>query len=156
MTGVQPDLGSLATEDDWHSLSFKNLLYFLSNTGCKILMFHILILNNWRNKWSILMRLLANKNLNSEFFVYVSLIPPNASINHLWYREMLIKSIHDTVKCIIKAAPHSQVFLQHLFFSDEGHFHFKGCVNTHNCLYWSDRNPHWTAEKPLHSQRRTV
>ena len=51
---------------------------------------------------------------------------------------------------------HSQVFLQHLLFSDEAHFHLNGGVNTHNCCYWSDHNPHWTAEKPLHSPRTAV
>ena len=51
---------------------------------------------------------------------------------------------------------HSQDFLQHLMFSDEAHFHIHGGVNTHNCRYWYTENPHWTAEKPLHSPRTTV
>ena len=51
---------------------------------------------------------------------------------------------------------HSQDFLCHLMFSDEAHFHLHGGVNTHNCRYWSNTNPHWTAEKPLHSPRTTV
>ena len=52
---------------------------YLNYTGCKILNVHILVLKNYRNNWSILMVLVANKNLNSEYFVYVSMIPPNAS-----------------------------------------------------------------------------
>ena len=43
---------------------------------------------------------------------------------------------------------HSQDFLRHLMFSDETHFHMHGGVNTHNCRYWSNTNPHWTAESP--------
>jgi hypothetical protein len=47
-------------------------------------------------------------------------------------------------------------FLHNLFFSDEAHFHLDGAVNHHNFRYWSDENPHWHAEVPLHSQRVTV
>lgn len=51
---------------------------------------------------------------------------------------------------------HSQNFLRYIIFSDEAHFHLHGGVNRHNCRYWSKNNPHWTAEKPLHSPRTTV
>lgn len=46
--------------------------------------------------------------------------------------------------------------LEYLFFSDEAHFHLNGGVNRHNCRYWSDDNPGWYAESPLHSPRVTV
>jgi hypothetical protein len=51
---------------------------------------------------------------------------------------------------------HSPDFLQHLMFSDEAHFRIHGGVNKHNCRYWCTNNPHWIAEKPLHSPRTTV
>ena len=51
---------------------------------------------------------------------------------------------------------HSQDFLCHIMFSNEAHFHLHGGVNTRNCRYWSNTNPHWTAEKPLHFPRTTV
>lgn len=47
-------------------------------------------------------------------------------------------------------------FLNTLLFSDEAHFHLHGGVNTHNLRYWSEENPHWTADEPLHSPRVTV
>ena len=46
--------------------------------------------------------------------------------------------------------------LENLFFSDEAHFHLHGGVNRHNMRYWSDQNPHWYAEEPLHSPKVTV
>lgn len=50
----------------------------------------------------------------------------------------------------------NQNFYDFLVFSDESHFHLNGAVNTHNCRYWSDENPHWYTEVPLHSPRVTV
>lgn len=47
-------------------------------------------------------------------------------------------------------------FLTHLMFSDEAHFNLHGGVNRHNFRYWSDSNPHWFREEPLHSPRLTV
>jgi hypothetical protein len=46
--------------------------------------------------------------------------------------------------------------LPNLFFSDEAHFHLHGGVNWHNFRYWSDENPDWYSENPLHSPRTTV
>jgi transposase len=47
-------------------------------------------------------------------------------------------------------------FLTNLLFSDEAHFNLHGTVNTQNCRYWSQTNPGWCQEKPLHSPRVTV
>ena len=47
-------------------------------------------------------------------------------------------------------------FIKNFFFCDEAHFHLHGGVNRHDYRYWSDKNPHWFAEKPLHSPRVTV
>jgi hypothetical protein len=47
-------------------------------------------------------------------------------------------------------------FLDSLLFSDESHFELHGGVNRHNFRYWSDHNPHWYREAPLHSPRFTV
>lgn len=41
--------------------------------------------------------------------------------------------------------------LDNLFMSDESYFYLNGTVNTHNCVYWSRRNPHYNKEIPLHS-----
>lgn len=43
------------------------------------------------------------------------------------------------------------VFLNNLCMSDESQFRLTGEVNTQNCKYWSDTNPHWMAE--THTQR---
>jgi len=47
-------------------------------------------------------------------------------------------------------------YLKNLIFSDEAHFFLHGSVNTHNFRYWSQMNPLWFHEKPLHSPRITV
>jgi len=46
--------------------------------------------------------------------------------------------------------------LNNLVFSDECHFSLDATVNRHNCRYWSETNPNWFIEKPLHSPRTTV
>lgn len=57
---------------------------------------------------------------------------------------------------ILHKIANSPDYLRYLMFSDEAHFHLDGAVNRHNCRYWSDENPKWIAEKPLHSPRTTV
>jgi transposase len=47
-------------------------------------------------------------------------------------------------------------FLNKLLFSDEAHFHLHGGVNKQDYRYWSNVNPHWFREEPLHSPRITV
>ena len=47
-------------------------------------------------------------------------------------------------------------FIFNLLFSDEAHFHLHGTVNRHNYRYWSQSNPGWYQEEPLHSPRVTV
>lgn len=47
-------------------------------------------------------------------------------------------------------------FFECLLFSDEAHFPLHGEVNTQNFRYWSDRNPGWFRQEPLHSPRLTV
>jgi hypothetical protein len=47
-------------------------------------------------------------------------------------------------------------FLKNVIFSDEAHFHVHGSVNHQNFRYWSEENPNWFREEPLHSPRVTV
>jgi hypothetical protein len=47
-------------------------------------------------------------------------------------------------------------FINHLLFSDEAHFHVNGLVNKQDFRYWSQDNPGWFQEQPLHSPRLTV
>jgi hypothetical protein len=49
-----------------------------------------------------------------------------------------------------------EMFLNLLLFSDEAHFHLHGGVNKQDFRYWSNGNPHWFREEPLHSPRITV
>jgi hypothetical protein len=42
-------------------------------------------------------------------------------------------------------------FPGYIGFGDEALFHLHGGVNRHNCVYWSQENPHWTQELPLNS-----
>lgn len=51
---------------------------------------------------------------------------------------------------------HNPGYVNHLLFSDEAHFSLHGGVNLHNFRYWSDVNPQWFREEPLHSPRLTV
>jgi transposase len=53
----------------------------------------------------------------------------------------------------IRDNPH---FLKLLIFSDEAHFHVHGVVNKQDFRYWSETNPIWFQEQPLHSPRVTV
>jgi hypothetical protein len=46
--------------------------------------------------------------------------------------------------------------LNNLLHSDEANFHLSGSVNRHNFRYWSDDNPHWVTEEPLHSPKVIV
>jgi hypothetical protein len=46
--------------------------------------------------------------------------------------------------------------LIHLLHTDEANFHLSGAVNKHNFRYWSDTNPHWVTEEPLHSPKVIV
>jgi hypothetical protein len=43
-----------------------------------------------------------------------------------------------------------------IMMSDEALFHCHGGANRQNCRYWSDSNPHWYSEKPLHSDKVMV
>jgi hypothetical protein len=54
---------------------------------------------------------------------------------------------------LIDASP---AYLQNLLFSDEAHFQLHGHVNRHNFRYYSDSNPRWYREEPLHSPRLTA
>ncbi len=47
-------------------------------------------------------------------------------------------------------------FKKNLVFSDEAHFAIHGEVNHQNFRYWSDKNPGFLKEVPLHSPRVTV
>lgn len=76
-----------------------------------------------------------------------------------WHHQLL--PIHHATRLqhatsqldLIDASPD---FLQNLLFSDEAHFQLHGHVNHHNFRYYSDTNPHWYREEPLHSPRLTV
>lgn len=48
------------------------------------------------------------------------------------------------------------LFLGNLMFTDEAHFCLHGGVNRQNYRFWSDANPHWFTEIPLHSPHVTV
>jgi hypothetical protein len=54
---------------------------------------------------------------------------------------------------LIATDPH---FIHRILFSDEAHFSLHGSVNHQNFRYWSDSNPNWYREEPLHSPRLTV
>jgi hypothetical protein len=49
-----------------------------------------------------------------------------------------------------------ETFLNRLLFSDEAHFHCHGGVNIQDFRNWSNVNPYWFREEPLHSPRITV
>ena len=47
-------------------------------------------------------------------------------------------------------------FLNHVIWSDEACFKINGRVNRHNCVYWSDSNPHEILQQKLNSPVVTV
>jgi hypothetical protein len=46
--------------------------------------------------------------------------------------------------------------LTNLLQSDKANFHLSSAVNKQNFCYWSDKNPHWITEAPLHSLKVIV
>lgn len=46
--------------------------------------------------------------------------------------------------------------INHLWMSDEAHFHLSGYVNKQNFRYWSNVNPRQMHQEPLHSTKVTV
>ena len=46
--------------------------------------------------------------------------------------------------------------LENLFFSDEAHVYLNGEVNQQDSRLWSEENPHWFTEEPLHPKKVTV
>ena len=46
--------------------------------------------------------------------------------------------------------------LGNLVFSDEAHFYLNGEVNRQDFRLWSEENPHWFTEEPLHPEKVTV
>ena len=50
----------------------------------------------------------------------------------------------------------SKTFLDHLWTTDEAHFHLDGQVNYRNNVLWGSERPAELTEKPLHSQKVTV
>jgi len=53
----------------------------------------------------------------------------------------------------LRALEQDEHRMNRMIFSDESHFHLSGAVNGHTFRYWSDENPHWFREAPLHSPR---
>ena len=53
----------------------------------------------------------------------------------------------------IAALEENPELLWNLFFSDEAHFYLNGEVNRQDFRLWSDENPHWFAEEPLHPEK---
>ena len=47
-------------------------------------------------------------------------------------------------------------FLNHIIWSDEACFKLNGRVNRHNCVYWSDSNPHEILQRELNLPGVTV
>jgi hypothetical protein len=56
----------------------------------------------------------------------------------------------------LEALGNDPTLLENMFFCDEAHFHCHGGVNRQDFRYWSDENPHWYADEPLHSPKVTV
>lgn len=56
----------------------------------------------------------------------------------------------------LRSIAESPGYLDRLFFSDESHFSLYGTVHRHNMRYWSDANPHWYSESPLHCEKTTA
>uniref|UniRef100_A0A914YHI7 Tc1-like transposase DDE domain-containing protein n=1 Tax=Panagrolaimus superbus TaxID=310955 RepID=A0A914YHI7_9BILA len=55
--------------------------------------------------------------------------------------------------CIAEVNPD---FINKIMFTDEAHFCQHGGVNRYNYRYYSESNPNWRDEKPLHSPKLTV
>ena len=70
-------------------------------------------------------------------------------------QELLDRDREIRVACcldILKHVPANAVLIT----SDEAHFHLSGYVNKQNFCYWSESNPRFLHEKPLHSERVIV
>ena len=62
----------------------------------------------------------------------------------------------EMAKWLLAKIDTSKTFLDHLWTTDEAHFHLDGQVNSRNNVYWGSERPAEVTEKPLHSQKVTV
>lgn len=56
----------------------------------------------------------------------------------------------------LDAADQDPTLLDQILWSDEATFYLNGHVNRHNCVYWSDTNPHYVIEQELNAPGVTV
>ncbi|CAF3423115.1 unnamed protein product, partial [Rotaria sp. Silwood2] len=57
---------------------------------------------------------------------------------------------------IISSTQENPTLLDRILWTDESTFQVNGRVNRHNCVYWSDTNPHLIIEQELNVPRVTV
>lgn len=50
----------------------------------------------------------------------------------------------------------SEDFIRNLFFTDEAHCDIHGQINKQNVRFWSQENPHFVKDVPLHSPKLTI
>ena len=85
-------------------------------------------------------------------------------LNHHPYKLMITQELKETdyrkrllfAETMLLKLRNGEIRLNDLLMSDEAHFELSGSVNKQNYRYWSQENPHFVQEKPLHSERVTV
>ena len=83
------------------------------STLCKILMFHILILNNCRNIWLISMGFVANKKLKTEYLFHIKnfdiilISTPSQPFTLDYQNQTFLKRAHGVVQGFLSNFPES-------------------------------------------------
>ncbi|CAF4941144.1 unnamed protein product [Rotaria sp. Silwood1] len=57
---------------------------------------------------------------------------------------------------ILNSTQEDPTLLDRILWTDEATFQINGCVNRHNCVYWSDTNPHFIIEQKLNVPQAIV
>ena len=80
------------------------------------------------------------------------------------YRPRLLQALNEDdphrrvefCEWFLDSVDEDPTLLDRILWSDEATFYLNGHVNRHNCVYWSDTNPHFVIEQELNALRVTT
>ena len=85
----------------------------------------------------------------------LKLFPFQISAHHVLQQQVKEKRI-EMCNWLNKKLEQTPSWLNHIWFSDEAHFHLNGAVNNHNNVFWGESSPKEISEKHLKDQKVTA